>query len=118
LANLAAQSANYVPPIGVLYIFYFFAMLLTELISNNATVILMVPVGVGAALALGLDPKAVTLCITFAASTSFSTPVGYQTNTMIYGPGGYKFIDFTRVGAPLNLLLCLTTPLYIYILYV
>lgn len=117
LAGLAAHSAKYVSSLGVLYVFYFFAMLLTELISNNATVILMVPVGVGAAQALGLDPKAVTLCITFAASTSFSTPVGYQTNTMIYGPGGYKFMDFTRVGAPLNLLLCITTPLFIHLLY-
>jgi len=116
LASLAAQSAQYVPPIGVLYVFYFFAMLLTELISNNATVILMVPVGVGTAQALGLDPKAITLCITFAASTSFSTPVGYQTNTMIYGPGGYKFMDFIRIGVPLNLLLCLVTPLFIYVL--
>jgi di/tricarboxylate transporter len=53
----------------------------------------------------------------FAASTSFSTPVGYQTNTMIYGPGGYKFLDFIRVGVPLNLLLAIVTPLYIYLVW-
>jgi len=117
LADLAVRAAEHVPPIAVLYIFYFVAMVLTELISNNATVVLMVPIGVATAQTLGIDPKAIVLCIMFAASTSFSTPVGYQTNTMIYGPGGYKFLDFTRVGAPLNLLLWLTTPAFVYALW-
>jgi di/tricarboxylate transporter len=57
------------------------------------------------------------LDIMFAASTSFSTPVGYQPNTMIYGPGGYKFLDFIRIGVPLNLLLAFVTPLYIYLVW-
>ena len=93
------------------------AMLLTGLISNNATVVVMVPVAVSTATTLGLDPKAFILAIMFAASTSFYTPVGYQTNTMIYGPGGYKFLDFIRVGAPLNLLLAIVTPIYIYLVW-
>jgi di/tricarboxylate transporter len=117
LADLAARSANYLPPLFVLSIFYVISMILTELISNNATVVVMVPVGVATASALGLDAKAFILAIMFAASTSFSTPVGYQTNTMIYGPGGYKFLDFTRVGAPLNLLLAVVTPIYIYFVW-
>jgi di/tricarboxylate transporter len=117
LANLAAQSAQYVPPLVVLGIFYAMAMILTELISNSATVVVMVPVGVATAETLGLDARAFILAIMFAASTSFSTPVGYQTNTMVYGPGGYKFLDFTRVGAPLNLLLAVVTPIYIYFLW-
>jgi di/tricarboxylate transporter len=117
IADLAAQSANYLPPLFVLTIFYVSAMILTELISNNATVVVMVPVGVATATTLGLDPKAFILTIMFAASTSFSTPVGYQTNTMIYGPGGYKFLDFTRVGGPLNLLLAIVTPIYIYFVW-
>ncbi len=117
LADLAAQAAQYVPLIVVLWIFYLFSMVLTELISNNATVVLLVPVGAATAQTLGLDPKAVILTIMFAASTSFSTPVGYQTNTMVYGAGGYRFLDFTRVGAPLNLLLFILTPLYIYWLW-
>jgi di/tricarboxylate transporter len=117
LANLAIQSAAYVPPLIVLGIFYLMAMLLTELISNNATVVVMVPVAVATATTLGLDPRAFILAIMFAASTSFSTPVGYQTNTMIYGPGGYKFLDFIRVGAPLNLLLAIVTPIYIYLVW-
>jgi di/tricarboxylate transporter len=117
LANLVVQSAGYVSPLIVLGIFYLMAMLLTELISNNATVVVMVPVAVATATTLGLDPKAFILAIMFAASTSFSTPVGYQTNTMIYGPGAYKFSDFIRVGGPLNLLLAIVTPLYIYFVW-
>ena len=117
LADLAAKSAEYVPSLVLLGIFYVMAMLLTELISNNATVVLMVPVAVATAQALGLDPKAFILAIMFAASTSFSTPVGYQTNTMVYGPGGYKFLDFTRVGGPLNLLLAILTPIYIFLVW-
>lgn len=117
LADLAAKSADHVPPLVVLTIFYIIAMILTELISNNATVVVMVPVGAATAVALGLDAKAFILAIMFAASTSFSTPVGYQTNTMVYGPGGYKFLDFTRVGGPLNLLLAVTTPVFIYLIW-
>jgi di/tricarboxylate transporter len=117
LADLAAQSAEYVSPLVVLIIFYAITMVLTELISNNAAVIVMIPVGMATAGALGLDPRAFALAIMFAASTSFSTPVGYQTNTMVYGPGGYKFTDFVRVGGPLNLLLAVLTPLYIYLLW-
>lgn len=114
LAELAYQAAQYVPPPVVLGLFYVTTMILTELISNNAAVVVMVPVGVTTARLLGLDPQAFVLAIMFAASTSFSTPVGYQTNTMVYGPGGYKFTDFTRVGGPLNLMLAALTPLYIY----
>jgi len=117
LADLAVASSDFLPPLAVLAIFYVTTMILTELISNNAAVVVMVPVGVATAQALGLDPKAFVLAIMFAASTSFSTPVGYQTNTMVYGPGGYKFLDFTKVGGPLNLLLAAVTPIYIYLLW-
>jgi len=117
LANLAVHSADHVSPLVVLGIFYLIAMILTELISNNATVVVMVPVAVATAVTLGLDPRAFILAIMFAASTSFSTPVGYQTNTMIYGPGGYRFLDFARVGLPLNLILAITTPIYIYLVW-
>ena len=117
LANLASQSAGYVPALVLLGIFYFMAALLTGLISNNATVVLMVPVGVATAEALGLDARAFILAIMFAASTSFATPVGYQTNTMVYGPGGYKFLDFIKVGGPLNLILTIVTPIYIFLIW-
>ncbi len=117
VANLAAQSAAYVSPLMVLGVFYVVTMFLTGLISNNAAVIVMVPVGVATAKALGLDATAFILAIMFAASTSFFTPVGYQTNTMVFGPGGYKFLDFTRVGLPLNVILAVLTPIYIYFLW-
>jgi di/tricarboxylate transporter len=117
VADLAAQLAQHVPPLMILNVFYLVAMLLTAVLSNNATVILLVPVGVATAQTLGLDPKAFVLAIMFAASNDFATPIGYQTNMMVYGPGGYKFLDFTRVGGPLNLLLWVLTPLYIYWLW-
>lgn len=117
LADQAVYAANYVPAIGVLFIFYALTSLLTELVSNNATVVLMVPIGVTTAVTLGLDPAALVLVIMFAASTSFATPMGYQTNTMIYGLGGYRFADFLKMGGGLNILMMLTTPALIYLLW-
>ena len=117
VANLAAQSVAYAPPLVVLGVFYAITMILTGLISNNAAVIVMIPVGVATAQTLGLNATAFILAIMFAASTSFFTPVGYQTNTMVFGPGGYKFLDFTRVGLPLNFILAIVTPIFIYFLW-
>jgi len=117
LADLAGASADILPPVGVLAIFYTISMLLTGLISNNAAVVVMVPVGIATAQTLGLSPRVFILAIMFAASTSFFTPVGYQTNTMVYGPGGYKFMDFVRVGVPLNILLIIITPILLYWLW-
>ncbi|HXV75420.1 MAG TPA: SLC13 family permease, partial [Candidatus Polarisedimenticolaceae bacterium] len=78
--------------------------LLTEAITNNSAAVLMVPICVSAAHELGVDPKPFVMGVTFAASMSFATPTGYQTNTMVYGPGSYRFTDYLRVGVPLNLL--------------
>jgi di/tricarboxylate transporter len=117
IANLVTQSAAYLPPIAVLGIFYILTVLLAEFISHSAAVVVMVPVGIATAESLGLDPQAFILASMFAASMSFSTPVGYQTNAMVYGPGGYKFLDYTRVGAPLGLLLAIVTPILIFFLW-
>lgn len=117
LADLVAGTGDYVHPVFVLMLFYAVTAALTEVVSNNAAVVVMVPVGIATAVSLGLDPRAFTLAIMFAASTSFTTPMGYQTNTMVFGPGGYQFSDFARVGGPLNLLLILVTPLLIYLLW-
>ncbi len=117
LASQIVNIAYSVPPLLVLILFYFMTTIFTELISNNATVVVLVPIGIATAIALGLDPRAIVLVIMFAASTSFMTPVGYQTNTLVFGPGGYKFLDYLRVGGLLNLLLAFITPIYIYFIW-
>ncbi len=91
--------------------FYLFTAILTNLLSNNASVVLMIPIAFDAARGLGGDPYAFVLAVVFAASTPFLTPIGYQTNLMVYGPGGYEFTDFARLGIPLQLLLTVVTTL-------
>jgi len=111
LGSLVAATGAYLPALGVLWVFYIATGLITGVISNNASVVLMLPIAVETASQIGANPFAFVLAVTFAASTAFLTPVGYQTNLFVYGPGGYKFSDFVRVGAPLQLLLSVVTTL-------
>ncbi|WP_224270553.1 SLC13 family permease [Haloprofundus salinisoli] len=111
LGDAVASTAAFLPAIGVLWVFYLATGLLTSVISNNASVVLMIPVAASAAQSIGANAFAFVLAVTFAASTAFMTPVGYQTNLFVYGPGGYTFSDFIRVGAPLQLLLSVVTVL-------
>ena len=90
---------------GALAAVYLVTVFLTTLITNNATAVLMFPIAMAVAGDLGAEPKAFAIVVAAAAAASFATPISYQTNMMVYGPGGYRFMDFARVGLPLNLLL-------------
>jgi di/tricarboxylate transporter len=117
IAKYLATLGEHISGYWLLTTFYLATSILTELLSNNATVVLMLPIAFEVAKHLSLNPTAFMFVVTFAASNSYMTPIGYQTNTMVYGPGGYKFLDFTRVGAPLNLILTFLTPWLIILLY-
>jgi di/tricarboxylate transporter len=117
IANQLLKVTGIFPPVVILGLFYYFTALLTNVISNNASVVLMIPVAVNAAHQIGANPFAFVLAVTFAASAAFSSPVGYQTNLMIYGPGGYKFRDFMFVGAPLEIILAVIIPVLISIFW-
>ncbi len=111
LGETVAASAGVLPVIGVLWVVYAVTSLLTNVISNNASIVLMIPVAIEAAQRIDANAFAFVLAAMFAASTAFMTPVGYQTNLFVYGAGGYRFSDYFRVGAPLQLLLSVVTVL-------
>ncbi|AQL44526.1 SLC13 family permease [Halorientalis sp. IM1011] len=109
IADLIVLAAAALPAIAVLGLMYVVTALLTNIISNNASVVLMIPVAVTVAQDLGASAFSFVLAVTFAASTAFMTPVGYQTNLFVYGPGGYRFTDYIRVGGPLQLVFAVVT---------
>jgi len=114
--NLVSLGSNF-SPYWMLTFFFLITALLTEVLSNNASVVLLLPISVQVAQTLDLNPFAFMFAVTFAASNSFMTPIGYQTNTMVYSAGGYRFLDFFRVGAPLSLLMMFVIPPLIILLY-
>lgn len=93
-------------PLAVLLMVYLLTAVLTEMMGHNPSVVLMVPIAISVAHALHVNPVPFVITVAFAAATSFATPVGYPTNTMVYGAGGYKFTDFMKIGIPLILLFC------------
>jgi di/tricarboxylate transporter len=113
IVGWAAPGLAGLPPWAVLLAVYALTSALTELVSNNAVAVVVTPVAIGLAQSLGLDPRPFVVAVMVAASASFATPIGYQTNTLVYGPGGYRFADFLRVGIPLNLLMALAATLAI-----
>ncbi len=103
IVGAAAPWLSGLPPFLLVWAVYLLTSVLTELVSNNAVAVVVTPVAIGLAEALGVDARPLVIAVMVAASASFATPVGYQTNTLVYGPGGYRFTDFMRIGIPLNL---------------
>jgi di/tricarboxylate transporter len=93
----------------ILAAFYIASSILTEILSNNATIVLMAPIGIQLGVTLGVDPRPFIIAACIASSASFSTPIGYQTNTYVYSVGGYRFADFLRIGLPLNIIYMIGT---------
>jgi di/tricarboxylate transporter len=91
------------PPFLVIWAIYLLTSVLTELVSNNAVAVVVTPIAIALGTQLGVDPRPLVVAVMVAASASFATPIGYQTNTLVYGPGGYAFTDFMKIGIPLNL---------------
>lgn len=104
---------DHLGPLAILAAIYLLASILTELVTNNAVAILMTPIAISIAGSMEVDPRPFLVAIMFGASASFITPIGYQTNTYVYGAGGYKFGDFMKIGIPLNLILWGTAVLLI-----
>ena len=109
IAEGLVATGTVLPTVAVLLLFSLVTGVLANVITPVATIVLMIPIAVDAAAKLGANGFAFLLVVTFASATSFSTPVGYQTNLMVYGPGGYEFTDFVRVGGPLQVLLAFVT---------
>ena len=105
IANALAPILQGLPPFFVIWAIYLLTSVLTEMVSNNAVAVVVTPVAIALGAQMGIDPRPLVIAVMLAASASFATPIGYQTNTLIYGPGGYAFKDFLRIGMPLNLLI-------------
>lgn len=113
IVNALTPLLGLTSPLVALAVLYAATSILTELVTNNAVAVLMTPIAAGIAAQLGLDPRPFVVVVMFAASASFATPIGYQTNTLVYNAGGYRFSDFLRIGVPMNIVVGATTVLLI-----
>jgi di/tricarboxylate transporter len=113
LADFGVSLVGQFGPVAVLAMLYLITATLTECMSNNAAAVLLTPIAISTAVGMDVSPRPFLIAIMFAASTAFATPVGYQTNTMIYNPGGYRFVDFMKVGIPLNLIFWVLAVIFI-----
>jgi di/tricarboxylate transporter len=104
-------------PAVILSGFLLLTSLCTQMLSNNATAVLLLPIAVAAARELGVDPKPFIIAICFGASACFASPIGYQTNLLVYGPGNYRFADYFRLGIPLNVLVLVMGSVFIPLIW-
>lgn len=105
LVDQIMRVAQHATPIILLGIIYLLTSSMTEVFSNNAAAVIVTPIAIGLAHQMGVDPRPFAVAVMFGASASFATPIGYQTNTFVYHAGGYRFMDFVKIGVPMNLLL-------------
>jgi di/tricarboxylate transporter len=105
------------PPWALVLAVYMLSTSLTETVTNNAVAVIVTPLAISLGNSLGVDPRPLVVAVMMGASASFATPIGYQTNTLVYGPGGYRFTDFIKVGLPLNLLMALVASLLIPLIW-
>lgn len=117
IANGVTTAVGRFGPQATLSVTYLVAMVLTELISNNAVAVLLTPITFEIAATMGVDARPFAIAVMFGCSASFATPIGYQTNTYVFGAGGYRFSDFPRVGAPLNFILWIAASVLIPIFW-
>ena len=104
IVAIVAPYLGVLPPVLALAAIYALTSVLTELVTNNAVAVILTPIAIGLATSLGLDPRGFVVAVMMGASASFATPIGYQTNTLVYGAGAYRFADFLKVGVPMNIL--------------
>ncbi len=116
IVGLLAPWLESASPLALLFGLYLLCAILTEIVTNNAVAALMTPLAIGLAEQAGVDPRPLVVAVMFAASASFATPIGYQTNTLVYGAGNYRFSDFLKIGVPMNLIAWLATCVAISIL--
>lgn len=114
-AQILSVSAGH--PLLTILLVYLAVSVLTEVITNNAAAVLMIPIVLSMTASLGVEPEPFVIAVMMAASASFATPLGYQTNTMVFGPGGYRFMDFVRIGLPFNIFVGLVTVVVIALVY-
>ncbi|MFX0544211.1 SLC13 family permease [Roseovarius sp. S1116L3] len=108
IVDIVTPLLSGLPPFLTLIAVYFMASVLTEIVTNNAVAVVFTPIVIALASELGVDPRPLAVAVMIAASASFATPIGYQTNTLVYGAGNYRFTDFLKIGVPMNLIVGLT----------
>ncbi len=113
IVNALLPTLRELPPQALVFAIFFTGWILTEVVTNNAVALILTPIAIGLGKGLGIDPRALVVTVMFASSASFATPIGYQTNTLVYGPGGYRFTDYTRFGLPLSLVMALVVSLLV-----
>lgn len=108
-STIINSVSNHLGAIGLLAIIYLITNFLTEVVTNTAAAVIVLPIAMEVAIHLNMEPNVIAVIVAIAASASFSTPIGYQTNLIVYGPGGYRFLDYLKIGLPLNLIFLIST---------